>query len=1371
PFDLEKGPVFKVYLFSVTNENYVLLINMHHICSDGWSIGIILKELRELYDNEISGVQEPAASSEKKYSDFVNTQEELVNGEKGNALWTYWKDELSGELPVLNLPADKMRPAVQTFKGATEYFSLDKELVEDLKKLSREHGTTLFITLLTAYQILLHRYTSQDDIIIGTPTAGRNQTEFDNTVGYFINPVAIRGDLSVDLTFKEFQNQIRKKVLGAITNQDMPFPVIVERLLKKRDPSRSPVFQAFFGLQGVPKGKEVQELVVPGNKGAKISFGKLMLESYDISQQEGQFDLMLEFFEGEKLFAGVIKYSSGIFDKERIQRMPGHLNTLLKGIVNDPGKKISELPLLTENENNRIIEWNQTDVKYDTSKLIHEIISGQSQLNPDKIAVESGNEKLTYIELDTITDRLANLLLKNGVTTDSHLGVYLERSVEMIVALLGIIKAGGAYVPIDPTYPNERVEYMIQDSGVNIILSKKEFSNQLSDKDIKIILLDDDIGQINNETSGLKKMNISPDNLAYMIYTSGSTGKPKGAMNTHGGILNRLLWMKDYLNIKTDDNIFQKTSFSFDVSVWEFFLPLMCGAKLVFAKPEGHKDTRYLVDEIINKQITVMHFVPSMLQVFLEEEGVENCTSLEKVICSGEELTMSLQNIFFKKFPGTELHNLYGPTEAAVDVTYWKCDKESRLNSVPIGKPVANTRIHILDGHLNPVPVGIPGELHIGGVQVARGYYNRPDLTNEKFIPDPFSKKEKTRLYKTGDLVRYIHDGNIEYLGRIDNQIKIRGFRIELGEIEIVLIQCNDVKEAVVIAKEIREGDKRLIAFVVPRGQDDASVNSIRQFLKDKLPEYMIPSQFVFLDEIPLSQNGKVDRKALSSMEFSRDELKSEYKEASKPVEEILAEIWKQVLSIDKVGVNDNFFELGGDSIISIQIIFKANRAGLKISPKQIFQYQTISELSSVIEKDFVSEAEQGLVTGEVPLTPVQHWFFEMNLPGQDHFNHSVMLNVPKGLNEKFLETAVEKIISHHDALRTKFTKDNLDVKQFIGGENTVTSFSTVDLSGTDQSKISDAIRNNIIELQKSINLGNGETIKVRLYKTLSGNDDKLLIIVHHLVIDGISWRILMEDLYTAYDQLSKNNTITLPEKTTSYKEWSKGLNEFASSENLTAGKDHWLSLANINIPPVPADSPDGENTVGSIATVSVELDEQNTQSLLKEVPKAYNTQINDILLTALIISYNKWSSNNKLLINLEGHGREDINDSVDVSRTIGWFTSIFPVLLETSNPDDISETVKSVKESLRQIPDNGIGFGVLKYLNKDKTIQEAFRALPVPEIVFNYLGQVNQNIVQGSEWKLGKRLIVLDQNSGGRNYHKLEINSIISGSKLRVDL
>lgn len=1369
PFDLEKDSLFKVYLFKISDENFVLLISMHHIVSDGWSLGILFDEIIKLYES--TGGQNTLPALQTKYPDYIKALDEFTKTEIGLKQREYWEKELSGELPNLNLPTDKPRPAIQSFNGATEYFTLEKYLTEGLKEISKSEGTTFFVTLLSVYQIFLSKYTGQSDIITGLPTAGRNMTQFENLIGYFINPVALRSNVTGETSFKEFLNQTKKKVLGAISNQDFPFALIVERLLHKRDPSRSPVFQTFFGLQKVQHNNEMQEMIIPGNKGVRVNWGKLLLESFTISQQEGQFDLTAEFAEGKNLFSGAFKYNTDLFHAASVKQMVRHFKNLIEEIVNNPGRNISEFQLLSKDESDLILyKWNETDFKYDNFDCIHKLFENQSNKTPDSVAVIFENESLTYKELNKRSNKLANYLHKLGVKPGSLTGICMERSAEMVISILGVLKAGGAYVPIDPSYPKNRIEFMINDSDAKILITQKTLLDILPENLSGLVLIDEHADNINKESDADCESKVTLKDLAYVIYTSGSTGTPKGVMIRHDSLANHMLWMKSVFGFDSSDNVLQKTPFSFDASVWEFYLPLITGGKLVMAKPEGHMDTAYLRDSIIKNNITIIQLVPSLLRMLLNEPGIEDCINLKSVFCGGEALTFELREKLFEKL-NVNFYNLYGPTEATIDSVYYKCERDSENKIIPIGKPVYNTQSYVLDKYLNPVPVGVAGELILGGIDIAEGYLNNPELTKEKFIDDIFLNKEGSKLYKTGDLAKFLPDGNIEFLGRVDQQVKLRGFRIEPGEIESKLLQHKNVSEATIIVREDKPGNQRLAAYIVTKDADAISSNEYKNYLRASLPEYMIPAVFVELEKLPLTPNGKVDKKSLPVPEFSKADDNT-FVAPKLPAEEILAGIWSEVLGLDKVGVNDNFFELGGDSIISIQIISKANQMGIKLTPRQIFRYQTVAELSGVINYVKATDDEQKVITGEVKLTPVQKWFFEQNLTEPNHYNHSVLLKVPKDINEKYLGEIISELIKHHDALRLKFIKEGTNWKQINDGINNKQVFSVEDFSEIPSDKINFEIEKNISLLQTSFKQEEGTLIRVSLYKTNPENENRLLIIIHHLCVDGISWRVILEDIYNAYRQLSNGEKIKFQPKTTSFKEWSNLLTEYADSEKLISEKEYWLSIFETAIKPIPADNLSGknENTVASLDTISSELDEQYTQSLLKDVSKAYNTKINDILLTALSLAYENWSKENKLLINLEGHGREDLFETADLSRTVGWFTSIFPVVLKLTDKENTGSTIKSIKENLRQIPDNGIGFGVLKYLNKDKGTHDEFNSLPKPEILFNYLGQMNENIGSEPDWRIGKRTIVLDQSKKDFRHHVLEINIIIVNNKLKTD-
>lgn len=1370
PFNLGKGPVFRIYLFRISENDNLLMIKMHHICNDGWSIGLMMNDLKQIYESETDNLKANLPVIDKQYTDYIKFQNELVNSDEGAKLWSYWESELSGELPLLNLPSNKPRPSVQTFNGRTEYFTIENELVVRIKELSKKEGVTLFVMLQTIYQIFLHRYTGQNEIIVGAPTAGRNQTEFEKIAGYFINPVAIKGTFDENISFREFLQQIKKKVIGAISNQDFPFSIIVDRLLHRRDPSRTPVFQTFFGLQKVQKNDDIQEMLVPGNKGNQIRWGKLLIESFELPQQEGQFDLTVEFIEGQNSFAGAFKFNTDLFDDAMMKQMVCHFQNLLNDIVSFPEKKISEFSLIPEKEKDLItVTWNDTEFVFDNIDCVHNLISNQSKKTPQSVAVVYGNESITYEELNQRSNRLARFLIKKGVTKDSLTGLCIERSVEMVVGILGILKAGSAYVPIDPSYPKSRVEFMIKDSCAEYILTQKDLSANLPKGDFVFVEIDNTGNEFSHESPEDIEMKSDLNDTAYVIYTSGSTGLPKGVMISHRSLSNHMLWMISEFKANESDSVLQKTPFSFDASVWEFYLPLMTGGRLIMAKPEGQMDTAYLVETIIKERVTILQLVPSLLRMLLNENGIENCKSLKKVFCGGEALTKDLKNKLFEKLD-VEFYNLYGPTEATIDATFFKCKKDSDDIYISIGKPVYNTQVYILDKYLNPVPAGIPGELYIGGVDVAKGYLKNPELTESKFIPDIFSNKPGAKLYKTGDAAKFMIDGNIEFLGRVDNQVKLRGYRIELGEIESKLNQYYTVEESIVIVREDKPGNQRLAAYIVNRNNSEIISDDIKQFLRESLPEYMIPSVFIVLDNLPLTPNGKVDRLSLPVPEISKTGSDT-YVAPRLPVEEILADIWIKVLGIEKIGVHDNFFELGGDSIISIQIISHANQAGLKITPKQIFQFQTIAELSNVAVYSAPAINEQNEVSGNVNLTPVQKWFFEQNIPDPHHYNHSVLLKVPAGLNEKFLEDSAKEIVKHHDALRLRFDLSGNEWHQINADSEHENIFSVckIDLSENDKGK--NIFEENINSLQESLNLSHGPLIRIRLYKT--GNaQDRLLIIIHHLCVDGISWRIILEDFYNCYADLNMNREIKLPPKTTSFKDWSNKLTEYSHSEKIEAEKEYWKSVSDAKAQKIPEDfySDTNQNTVESSSEEILIFDEQITDALLHEIPKVYNTKINDLLLTALIIAYKKWTNETRLLINLEGHGREDLFEKADISRTAGWFTAIFPVLLDSGVSNNTGDIIKKIKEDLRKIPENGIGYGILRYLSPGKQFSGSNDDTGKAGIIFNYLGQMSDTVSKDSEWKIGSRSVLLSRNINGLRTHAIEINSIISNGRLKMN-
>ena len=951
PFDLEQGPVLRVSLFTRASLDNILLLTIHHIIFDARSLGLLIEELGVLYPAIKAGTQAELPAIKHSYADYVHWEREILASPKGKSLWSYWQQQLADAPSVLNLPTVRSRPPVQTYQGASVPFYLSDTLTQRIKKLARIEGASRFRVLLAAYQILLYRYTGQADIIVGSTTAGRTQSEFSDVVGYFVNNLVLRAVFKGELTFRHFLSQVNQTVLAAIEHQEYPFPLLVEHLQPKRDPSRTPLFQVDFNfIKSQKVGKKVIEFLVPGNTDAKMNVGTLEVEPFEMAQQEGQFDLALEMMDVKNSLVGSFKYNTDLFDESTITRMVGHFQTLLEGIVANPLQLIHALPLLTEAEQQQQLAWNDTTTDYPRDKTIVDLFEEQVDKTPYAIAVVFENQQLTYQALNTKANQLAHYLQTLGVKPEILVGICVERSIEMVIGLLGILKAGGAYLPLDPAYPAERLAFMLEDALVPVLLTQSSLKEKLPETQAQLVCLDVQAKMLSQFSSENIKSGVTSENLAYVIYTSGSTGKPKGVMIFHKALCNHTQWMQDTFPLNEKDKVLQKTSISFDASVWEFFAPLVAGAQLVMAQLDWQKDSSSLIEMIVQHQVTTVQMVPSLLQVIISLKRIETIKSLKRIFCGGEKLPLTLMaeslNIL-----RIELINLYGPTEACIDATFLRCFPNHPI--VPIGSPIANAKIYILDSHLQPVPLSVPGELHIGGVGLGQGYLNRPELTAEKFINNPFDDDPNSRLYKTGDLARYLPDGNIEYLGRIDNQVKIRGFRIELGEIEAVLATLPFVKENAVIVHEASQTDKRLVAYFVPHQGQVIENTTLRDFMAERLPDYMVPSAFVMLESLPLTPNGKIDRRALSQLSVIGYQLSEKTFVAPRtPDEELLADIWSSVLGIERVGVHDNFFELGGHSLQAVQLVSKiALATKIDISVKQLFLYPTIAQLATLLEK------------------------------------------------------------------------------------------------------------------------------------------------------------------------------------------------------------------------------------------------------------------------------------------------------------------------------------------------------------------------------------------------------------------------------------
>jgi amino acid adenylation domain-containing protein len=959
PFALERGPLLRVHVFTRSVQEHIILLTVHHIVADLWSLAVLIHELGILYQTETASAPAPLAMVALPYTDYVRRQAAMVSSPEGERLWTYWQKQLGGEVPALNLPTDRPRPPVQTYRGASFSFRLNEERTQQLKALAKAQGVTPYMTLLAAFQVLLSRYTGQDQILVGSPTVGRNSPELSGMVGYFVNPVVLRADLSGDLTFEAFLRQVRQTVLDALEHQDYPFSLLVERLQPVRDPSRSPLFQVMFALQQAPfLAHEGLTAFALGETGAQMNLGGLSVESMALDQRVAQFDLSLLMAEVDRGLAASLEYNTDLFDAATIKQMAGHFQTLLEGIIADPAQRLSALPLLTEVERHQVlVEWNKTQADYPGDVCIHRLFEAQVEQTPEAIAVGFHDQQVTYEELSRRANKLAHYLRALGVAPEVRVGIYMEHSLARVVGLLGILKADAAYVPLDPAYPPERLAFMLADAHVSVLLTQEELAGRLPaliasappDAGLhrpRTLCLDTDWPLIAQEPAEPLVSRATAANLAYVIYTSGSTGKPKGVEISHAGVVNLITWHQRVYGVTPADRATQIAAPAFDAAVWELWPYLTAGASIHIPAEPIRSSPRQLLDWLGAEAITIS-FLPTPLAEAIIEEQWPPDVALRALLTGGDQLHPIRKALPFALF------NHYGPTEYSVVTTWTPVVTGTETDaSPPIGRPIANTQVFLLDPALHPVPIGVAGELYIGGVGLARSYLKRPELTAERFIPHPFSEATGARLYRTGDLARYLPDGRLEFLGRTDHQVKIRGFRIELGEIEALLRQHPAVQESVVLAREDIPGDKRLVAYVVARPGQNPAPGDLRRFLQGKLPEYMVPAAVRLLAALPLTANGKVDRRTLPRPEQSRPDLEGACVAPRTRVEAVLADIWAEVLGLDRIGIDDNFFELGGHSLLATQVMHRVHDV-LQVTPPlhSLFEEPTIARLASVIEQ------------------------------------------------------------------------------------------------------------------------------------------------------------------------------------------------------------------------------------------------------------------------------------------------------------------------------------------------------------------------------------------------------------------------------------
>ncbi len=1272
PFDLSKGPLLRGRILRLAQDEHVLLITLHHLVCDGWSLGVLLGELAEAYDSSIGGRQPCWADLPIQYPDYARWQRQWLSGDRLDRQIEYWRKVLHGELPTLELPADRARPAVQTFHGAVHRVELPADLVASLQQTGQAHGCTLFMVLLAGFAALLARYCRQQDIVIGTPIAGRTRPELEGLIGLFVNTLALRLDLSDEPTFRGLLVRARQASMDAYVHQDTPFEKIVEVLQPRRDMSRSPLFQTMLILQNAP---------LP-----RMRLGRASLVPLPDCGHVAKFDLTLEVIQQAGQTIAGWNYNRDLLDEAMVGRMARHFEVLVRSAVAQPDQPISQLAMMSPADRAALIyNLNDTSQPYERGVCLHELIERSADAHGSREALVFEDTSLSYSELESRANRLVNRLRRRGIGPESLVGVSLQRSVDLVVALLGVLKAGAAYVPLDPSYPADRLQYMVADSQVRWVIAAAGDSWLDTIDGVRRVTVNEIMREESDDSRPAS--GVCSHNVAYMIYTSGSTGQPKGAMNEHAGIVNRLQWMQQQYALGADDRVLQKTPFGFDVSVWEFFWPLMTGATLVVAKPEGHRDAKYLAQLIDEQQISTIHFVPSMLEVFLEEIDAGACKTLRRVICSGEALSWDLKERFYAKL-GCQLHNLYGPTEAAVDVTYWPCDRQTGAKVVPIGYPVANTRVHILDERMEPVPQGVRGEIYLGGVQVGRGYWRRPGLTAERFLPDPFCTKGGSRLYRTGDAGRYREDGSIEYLGRLDDQVKIRGFRIELGEIESRLREIAGVKEAAVAVKG--EGPaKRLIGYVTRRGDDDLDIAQLRQQLRQHLPEYMVPATIVQLDQLPLSPNGKLDRKALPEPKAADMRHQGNARTLPRtPTEQRLAAIWADVLPVKDIAVEDDFFELGGHSLLAAQVVARLRDTfDIELPLRGLFESPTLEGLASLVDRkraDHAHSAQPAITVtdrvGALPLSFGQQrlWFLEQLEPGVALYNVPLGVRLSGPLDVNALERAINEVVRRHEILRTVFGPGDGEGVQCVL-DSLIIRLPVQDISelpGDEQA--AEVRRRSEQEAILPFDLVRGPLLRGRLLR-LAPQEHVLLLTMHHIVCDGWSTGVLMRETGQLYDAFLHDGPASLQPLPIQFADYALWQRSWLTGDTLARQVGYWRDRLGSN-PPVltlPTDRPRPTEQTYAGATVSFAI-QPGTMAALEHLGRSEGATLFMTLLTGLAVLLSRCSNQDDLVIGTPVAGRRN----AQTEGLIGFFVNTLPLRISLGGEPSFRNVLREVREA-----------------------------------------------------------------------------------------
>ncbi|CAA9588152.1 Polyketide synthase modules and related proteins [uncultured Synechococcales cyanobacterium] len=1316
----EQEASFHVTCIQHTSDQHQLHLSLPALQMDAASLRQFVMELAQSYAGATCK-EDPF-----QYADIATWQNDLLE-EPDSAMVedlaavsarSYWQ-QLNLDALTVPLPLAKSRSALanSNFQPQIQSISLNVEVLTALQAQAELYQVSLSTLLLTSWIVFLQRLTQAENLVVGVATDGRHYEELATALGPLAKILPVTVTLNGEIPFSTLISQVQAQVQAALNWQDaFDWKVLKLPAFQSENIAYCPFSFAFTAGE------------------AAVTAGDLSFKLQRLATFSDRFSVQLTCRVTATSLDLDFYYNSTEYSGTVITQLAGYFQTLLQGVVEQPDSAINRLPLLTAGDRQGLLTLHQTTVAYPLDQGIYQLFEAQVQQTPGAVAVVSEQGSLTYAELNARANQLAHYLQQQGVGPEVIVGLCLERSPALIIGLLAILKAGGAFLPLDPDWPDQRLSRLAQSAQSALVVTQQSFVPRWSDR--PILVLDQAMAHWSEMPESNLEPTITSSCLAYVMYTSGSTGQPKGVAVEHRQLLNYVCGISERLNLPPGASFGLASTIAADLGYTIGFSALCTGGCLHLITQERATDPVAFADYCRRTPLDVLKLTPSHLAALLTSEHAAALLPRQRLILGGEALPWRLIQQVRGLGAACQIWNHYGPTEATIGVLTAPVPDLADMSTatVSLGQPLPNTQVYLLDEQQQPIPLGVAGEIYIGGAGVARGYLHQPALTQERFIANPFvaeisnSNSIGTRLYRTGDCARYLPDGSLEFLGRQDDQVKIRGFRIEPGEIEAILQQQPEVAQAVVVARSDANGQAQLVGYIVTRPSTEPSLTTLQRALQAQLPAYMVPA-LVRLKTLPLLPNGKVDRQALPDPETVHSNTPA-YVPPSTPVEVALAEIWAKLLNLSQVGIHDKFFALGGDSILSIQMIARAHQIGVRLTPKQIYQHQTIAELATVADTTSTVQTEQGTVMGPVPLTPIQNWFFEQATCDPHYWNQSLLLEPQELLDPHVLQQAVQYLLQHHDALRSRFQPAEQGWQQMIHALDSEIPVEAVDLTALPLAEQWQALEAKATQLQGSLDLTTGPLLRVGLFQL---NRDgaavqRLLIVIHHLVVDGVSWRILLEDLQTAYQHLIQGQAVQLPAKTTSVQQWSQYLQEYVHSDAAQQGL-HWQE--GLRNPPdtLPVDTTAQFITTASLQTIELALSPAETKALLHELPQTARAQVQEILLTALVQTLTQWASRSSICLDLEGHGREDLFETVDLSRTVGWFTSLFPVQLNLTPGLTPAAALQSIRTQLRQIPQGGIGYGLWRYLSADPSAQN----YPTSPVRFNYLGQADASFTPSS--------------------------------------